>query len=35
MTMRTDKYKTAHSLDPQAEGKQNPSSVSLAKEALL
>lgn len=23
MAMQTDKYKTAHSLDPQAEGKQN------------
>lgn len=33
--MQTDKYKTAHSLDPQEEGKQNPSFASLAKESLL
>ena len=28
MATQTDKYKTAHSLDPRAEGKQNPSFVS-------
>lgn len=33
--MRTEKHKTAHSLDPQAEGEQNFSFVSLAKEAFL
>lgn len=33
--MQTEKYQSAHSLDPQEEGKQNPSPMNMAGEGLL
>lgn len=35
MAMQNDKYKTAYSLDPGAEGKQNPSFVGLAMDTFF